>query len=210
MDSLADLRDEDLVRRIQAGDQAALQVLTERCTARFRGLIDRRLQGRLRRKIAASDVLQEASIAALRHLADFEDRGEGSFGHWFHRIVESKIASAARLHVGAGRRSIRHEISHGGRRETAQFVAPDPSPSEVAVVGELREAVERALEDLPGDYREVICHLQEERLTLDETARRMGRSKGAVKKLYSRALAQMEELLGLETTQHDGRRRPTR
>jgi DNA-directed RNA polymerase specialized sigma24 family protein len=46
---------------------------------------------------------------------------------------------------------------------------------------------------LPAAQREVMSLLQEQDYTIAETARRMGRSEGAVKKLYARALARLRE-----------------
>jgi RNA polymerase sigma-70 factor, ECF subfamily len=48
-----------------------------------------------------------------------------------------------------------------------------------------------ALERLPADYREVIILRNLEDLSYDEIAQRMGRTPGAVRMLWVRALAQL-------------------
>jgi len=210
MVSHAEESDEGLVRRIRGGDDAALKALSDRYAERLTNRIRQRLMPGMRRKIAASDILQEAYLSALPRLADFEDRGEGSFGRWFGRIVEVKIADAVRRHVEATKRGVRREVTRAARCPTNRIAAASPSPSQVLVGAELKEAVRAAFEKLPDDARRVIELLQHERLSLDEAADRLGRSKEAVKKLYGRALSRLEELVGLEPEEGHGRRRPTR
>lgn len=210
MDCLTDLNDEDLVRRIRGGDDLALKALSDRYAARLTRRVQQRLMPGMRRKVAASDILQEAYLSALPRLGDFEDRGEGSFGRWFGRIVEVKIADAVRRHVQAAKRGVRREVTRSARCPTNRFAGQAPSPSQVLVGAELKEAIRAALEELPEDSRLVIDLLQEERLSLEEAADRMGRTKEAVKKLYGRALSRLEELAGLALEEGHGRRRPTR
>jgi RNA polymerase sigma-70 factor (ECF subfamily) len=210
MASFSEASDEDLVKRIRGGDDAALRALSERITARLGSRIEQRLMPGMRRKIAASDILQEAYLSALPRLADFEDRGEGSFGAWFGKIVEAKIADAVRRHVDAGKRSVGREVTRAARCPTGRFAAPGPTPSQVAAGTELKGVVREALQKLPEDSREVIELLQGEGASLEEAATRLGRSREAVKKLYGRALARLEELAGLGEGESRGRRRPTR
>ena len=70
----------DLILRARQGDEDAFQALLRRHEELLRKRVQRWVSPRLRRKISASDILQEAYIVALRRFADFEDRGDGSFG----------------------------------------------------------------------------------------------------------------------------------
>ncbi|MHC4470458.1 MAG: sigma-70 family RNA polymerase sigma factor [Planctomycetota bacterium] len=210
MGNLSELSDEDLVREIRAGDDGALRALSERYTAKLQERVGRRLMPGMRRKVAASDILQEAYLSALPRLDDFEDRGGGSFGAWFNRIVEVKIADAVRRHVETAKRSVGQEVTRSARCPTHRFAAPGPSPSQVVAGSELKEAVREAFARLPEDFREVIDLLQVEHLSLEEAADRMGRTKEAVKKLYGRALSRLEEEAGLGQAGPHERRRPTR
>jgi len=210
MDSHSKQSDEDLVRGIQAGDDDALRALSDRFSARLTGWVRQRLMPGMRRRVAASDILQEAYLSALPRLADFEDRGEGSFGKWFSRIVEIKIADAVRQHVKASKRGVGREVTRSARCPTNRIAAPAPSPSQVLVGDELREAVRTALDQLPQDSRRAIELLQHECLSVEDAAIRMGRSREAMKKLYGRALSRLEALVGITHGEGHGRRRPTR
>jgi RNA polymerase sigma factor (sigma-70 family) len=81
--------------------------------------------------------------------------------------------------------------------DTGHFVGHVPSPSQMAIAAETKEAARRALDKLPEDYRTVLRLLQEEQLDMDQAAERLGRSREATKKLYGRALSRFAELLHL-------------
>jgi RNA polymerase sigma-70 factor (ECF subfamily) len=202
--------DEELVRVFQAGDQDAFRVLTDRYSARLQGQILRRLSPALRRRVAVSDILQEAHLVALEKCAEFEDRGEGSFGRWFRQIVELRIREAVRKHVDAEKRSVGKEVSRPGRRPTGDFPAREHSPSQLLIGEEAERAAAEAMAELPAPYREVLELVRGHGLSTAEAASRMGRSRESVRQLYVRALARLERMLGLAPGGSDGRRRPTR
>lgn len=201
---MSETRDAELVHRARLGDDAAFAALVERHADRLKERIRRRLSPAVRRKISASDIMQEAYLVAHRRLEEYEDRGEGSFGRWLARIVEHKALHAARRYAGTDKRAAVNEVSRSARRETAAFAAGFPSPSQGAIRAELKEAARRALARLPAEYREAIRLRQEEHLTLDQAAAHMGRSKESVKKLYARGLARLAEALGVKKGTGDG------
>jgi len=188
--SLGDLSDEELVLRIQAGDQGALPLLFDRYLGTLTVHARRKLPDRLRRRVSVSDLLQEARITALRRSADFEHRGPGSVRNWLLKIVEFKVRDALEKHAGAARRAVNREVSRGGRPDTAQFMGHAPSPSQMAAAGELRDLADQALATLPEHYRDVLRLARVERLSLREIAEKTDRSREAVKKLCARALSQ--------------------
>jgi len=201
--------DEELVRRAREGDGEALQALLGRHTLRLLGRIRSRIEGGVMRKVAPSDILQEARLVAAERLAEFEDRGEGSFRHWLEKIVELKIREAVRRYAGTGKREVAREVTRS-RLPKREPASAGPTPSEVAMGEEFREAARLALEKLTPDQRRVLTLLRDRRLSVETAAGRLGRSPGAVKKLYGRALARLEELLDLESEAGGARRRPTR
>jgi RNA polymerase sigma-70 factor (subfamily 1) len=196
---LEQLTDEALVGRIRDGDQAALQALSVRLAARWEGRIGRRLAPGIRRKVAVSDILQEASIVAVERVADFQDRGDGSFARWFARIVELKIKEAVRRYAGTQRRDVGREITERRLPISHAVAATTPTPSQMMAGEELKDAVRRALNQLPEDHRRVLRLLQDEGRTMDQAARAMDRSKEATRKLYARALLRLKQLLDRET-----------
>jgi RNA polymerase sigma-70 factor (ECF subfamily) len=187
--------DEELVRRVRDGDDRAARVLFHRHRERLRARVRRRLPRALRGKVGASDVIQDAWLAAHVALGEFEDRGDGSFARWLNGILEHKAKDAARRHLGADMRDARREAPLPTSATQAGVTAGDPSPS-AAAAGEERDAMLRAqIDRLPADHRTILRLVHDEGLTLAAAGERMGRSGDAARKLYGRALAGLTDLL---------------
>lgn len=185
--------DAGLLRQARSGDESALADLLERHRDALRRFAETRLPARLRRRVSVADVLQEANLVAMHRHADFEPRGRDSFRNWMMGIVDRKVREAIRAHEGAARRSLQREVTRTQRRDTGQMAGHTPSPSQVAMGAETAEIAERVLAAMRDDDRTVLRLTRHEHLSLDETARRMDRSKDATRKLLGRALARFAE-----------------
>jgi len=183
----------DLVARFRQGDESAFRELYLRYEGLLLRRVERLLPGRLSRKVAVSDVLQESALVAFTRRGDLLHTDERAFRSWLLGIVEYKVRETVRRHEGAAKRSALREVTHGARHRTDAVAARQASPSEAAVGAEVRAIAGEALAALPADYREVLRLAQEEHLGLRDAAARMGRSHEAVKKLYGRALARFRE-----------------
>jgi RNA polymerase sigma-70 factor (ECF subfamily) len=188
------ISDEDLVRRVRAGDEAAARLLFERHLPALRASVRGRVPADLRAKLGESDVIQEAYLAAYVNLAKFEDRGRGSFNAWLRQILDHKLVDEVRRHHEAAMRDARRE-----ERLATDAAVPEPdqpSPSGIVAAEEESASVRVAVDELPSDYATVIRLVHQEGLTLVETGERMGRTADAVRKLYGRALACLVDRVG--------------
>lgn len=183
--------DEDLVRRARGGDEAASRTLFDRHAASLRVRVRRKMPASVRRKLAESDVIQEAYLAAFRSLGEFEDRGEGSFAKWLGGIVEHKVKDETRRYVGTKRRSPARETRLTRADERPAAKTADPSPSAVAISREERATIRAAMSELSEDHRTVLRLVHEEGKRLVEAAAAMGRTPDAVRMLYGRALSEL-------------------
>ena len=183
--------DEDLVRRVRSGDEAAARCLFERHLPALRARARSRLPTALRGKVAESDVIQEAYLAAFLAIGDFEDRGDGSFAAWVRRILERRIANEVRDGVAAAKRDARREVRIPTGTHGAGAARDQPSPSEELMAEEDAARVRAARQSLSDDHRTVIALVHDEGLTLGAAGARMGRSADAARKLYSRAVAEL-------------------
>ena len=186
--------DEELIRRVVAGDAASAGVLFDRHAAALRASVRRRMPAAMRAKVGESDVLQEAWLAAFMSLGQFEDRGDGSFAAWLRRIIDRKLVDEVRRHTEAAMRDARREE----RLATDAGVAePDqPSPSGEVAAAEQSARIRQAVDALPSDYAVVIRLIHQDGLTLVEAGQRMGRSADAVRKLYGRAMECLVDRVG--------------
>jgi len=187
----------DLLERARDGDDEAFAALCARHEARLRRRVELRLSPAVRRRFAASDVLQLAHLEAHGKLPDFEDRGQGSFGRWLARIVDLKAKELVRHHAGTAKRAVQAELTRPGRPTLGAFHGADTSPSQAAMGSELRGAIRRAIENLPPNYREVVELRQVRGLSTAEVAERLGKTPDMVKGTYSRALAKLARDLKL-------------
>ena len=187
-----------LIERARAGDEDAFRELCDHYAENLRRRAARWLSRAVRRKISAADVLQEAFLAAHARIGEFEDRGNGAFGHWLARIVDFKARHEVRKYVGTQKRAAVPEVSTVGDLPKPEGVTREPTASQVFAAVELRTRVDDALATLPPDYQQVLLLLQKEHLTMAQAAERMERSPDAVRKLYQRALARLATALDLD------------
>jgi RNA polymerase sigma-70 factor, ECF subfamily len=181
----------------------ALELNRTYLTLLARTQIDLHLQGR----VDASDVVQETFLDACRDFDHFRGTSQGEWVAWLRKILTFNLARAVQRQVTAQKRSVRREVSldqhltalerSSARIETA-LVGHSSSPSSHAQRSERAARVADHLARLPPDYREVLVLRNLEGLPFSEVANRMGRSAGAVRILWVRAVDQLRYLLQAE------------
>lgn len=177
---------QSLVQKAQAGDRAAFNELIEAHRRPLEKLIRARLAGSgLQPAIGDEDIYQETMLRAFRRLHDFRWQGEDSFARWIGVIATNLIRSA-------GRREKRNPLPLRG----AEAAAADDSPSRDARRGERFDRLERALDTLDPDSRQVLVLVRIKGLPVKEVARRLGRSPNAVSILLYRAAVKLRERFG--------------
>jgi RNA polymerase sigma-70 factor (ECF subfamily) len=164
---------------------------------------DVHLQGRLN----PSDFVQDAFLRACRSFRQFRGTTEAEFLAWLRQILVRCVATAVERELKAGKRNARREVSLGAylrdmRQSSAAFdaalVAPFTSPADQACRRERAAQIADELARLPGHYREVIVLRNLEGLPFEEVGRRMGRSTGAVRILWLRALDRWRQITDLK------------
>jgi RNA polymerase sigma-70 factor (ECF subfamily) len=175
----------ELVERAQAGDRGAFDELIGLHRGRIEALIGSRLGARLGRELELDDVLQETLLGAFRSLGSFRWRGEDSFLRWLGGIAEHVILTAAR-------RARRHPEVPLDR----EVAASGDSPSRELRRGERFERFQAALDSLDPEARQVITLARLEGHSVQEVARRMGRTPNAVSILLYRSLIKLKAAFG--------------
>jgi RNA polymerase sigma-70 factor (ECF subfamily) len=150
-----DPTDEDLVARVIAGDTAQFASIVQRYNRR----LFRLLRSILRDDAEAEDALQQAYLAAYRHLASFDGRARVST--WLTRIA---IHEALARHRGKRRRAL---LQRGLAIEPP---ASSRRPDEVMMRQQHASELERAIDALPHRYRVVVMMREVEELSTAEVA----------------------------------------
>ena len=194
MNPVNDHKTQYLVTLAKEGDQPAINQLCRIYGERIRRIIRLRIDRKLRPKIDSVDIVQDALVQALAGLDNFTYKNEGDFLRWLSKIAENKLRDILdKFH--ADKRDIRREIPFKiieASTEGDSFGVDGPlqttTPSVLFSRKEQFERLERAIDHLKPEYRDVIFLSRIERLSHEEIALRMGKSKGAVAMLLSRAL----------------------
>jgi len=189
--------DRVLLERARAGSSEALGALLEGSARRLLALIRLRLGPGLRARLESRDILQATLLKALERFGHFEGNQVGPLMSWLARIAENEIRDQADFH-GAQRRdaarAVPLETSPGVERVAAQV----RSQTSRIALGEQLERLERALEGLEPDQREVVILRRLEELSFPDIAPRLGRSTDACRMLFARAMTKLTLALGEE------------
>jgi RNA polymerase sigma-70 factor, ECF subfamily len=146
--------------------------------------------GRLRARLDESDLVQEALLEAHREFPRFRGSTPAALTAWLRRVVLGTVRHALRAHLGTARRDVAREEPLGNGEGPAGGGA---SPAEEAIRAEQSVRMAEALARLPEEMQQVLLGRHLDDLPYAELAGRLGRSEGAVRVLYTRALRRLRE-----------------
>ena len=172
--------DRELVKRVQAGDKQAFDVLVLKYQHKLVKLISRYVHDHAE----ALDVSQEAFIKAYRAIPNF--RGDSSFYTWLYRIG---INTAKNHLVSHGRRPPDSDIDaqDAERYDIESRLKDQESPEALAQRDQVQATVISAIEQLPEDLRVAITLREFQGMTYEEIAQAMECPIGTVRSRIFRA-----------------------
>ena len=177
-------RIEELLDRARLNDRSALDALARECREDLVTYATSRLGASLRRELSPEDVAHEALLKAFDALGRFEWRGERSFRHWLYGIAEHLMRNALR------------KRSTSIKNLSIDIPARGDSPSHAVRKSERFDRLEQAIKELSPEHKEVIRLARIEGLKVNEIAKRMRRSPGAIHQLLARAMDQLKHRFG--------------
>ena len=191
-----------LITLAKNGDQSALDQLFKAYNERVLRIIRMRMGPELRTKLQSIDLVQDAFISALRGLENFTYKNEGDFLRWISKIAENRLRdNIDNFH--ADKRDIRKEIPLNNNSSNTQdnFIgisepANNTTPSLIISKREDLNKLEKAMEKLKPEYREVIMLIKIDGLTYADAANKLGKGSDAVRMLLSRAIAALSQSFG--------------
>jgi RNA polymerase sigma-70 factor (ECF subfamily) len=190
----------DLLDRARAGDSEALGRLLEQYRNYLRFLARSLLGSALKVQLDPSDLVQETFLEAHRDFAHFAGGNEGELTAWLRRMLVRNLVDQARHHEALARDLQRREsledlLERSSTTLHEALASPAVSPSRRVEEHEQAVLLADALEALPADYREVIQLRNFEHLPFEEVGARMGRTSGAARMLWTRALERLHHLM---------------
>ncbi len=187
--------DNALATAREGSDQALGDVL-EACRAYLLSIAERELDGPLRAKGGASDLVQETFLEAHRDFPQFQGTTEGELLAWLRRMLLNNLNNFARHYKTTDKRRMQREVfldPHASEGSATPVPADTPTPSRQVMAEEQSKALLSALEGLPDDYRQVMQLRYLEGLTFEEVAEKMGRTNNAVRQLWVRAISRLQK-----------------
>jgi len=186
---------EHLLASARSGSAEALGEALEACRGYLLSIAQRELDPKLRPKGGASDLVQDTFLKAHLHFDRFDGTAEAELLAWLRELLLNNLRDFRRLYVETIKRQVGREIplAPGTAATGAQGLeADEPSPSGLAMLGEDALQLDKVLQQLPADYRQILELRYREGLPFDEIASRLHRSQNAVRKLWSRAVLRLQ------------------
>jgi len=177
-----------LVERVQRGERAAFDLLVLRYQHKVLKLIMRYVHD----TSEAEDIAQEAFVKAYRAMPSF--RGDSAFYTWLYRIA---INTAKNALVAAKRRPMDYDLD---LQDPEQYdlnarLAESETPEALLLTEEIRETVNKAIENLPEDLRTAIVLRELEGLSYEDIAQSMDCPVGTVRSRIFRAREAIDKKL---------------
>ena len=168
----------------------------------YLGLLARlQLGPRLKTKLDASDIVQQAILQAHAARDQFRGSSEAEWLGWLRTILANALASAARRFSAEARdlgreRSLEAALEMSSSRLACLLSAHQSSPSERAVRAEEILGLAHAMAQLPEDQRRVVELHHLKGLPIADVADQLGKTRPSVAGLLFRALKALREQLG--------------
>jgi RNA polymerase sigma-70 factor (ECF subfamily) len=183
----------------RAGSAEALGKLMEFSRQYLLLIANDELPADLQAKGGPSDLVQQTQLEAVGGFAAFRGQTAAELLAWLRQILLHNLRDFTRRFGVSAKRRARREVSLS-EDDSAQQAAnelADHVPSPLSWLGRQERAavVERALQELAEDHRQVIVWHHRENRSFEEIATLIGRTPGAVRKLWARAIQQLQKRL---------------
>lgn len=177
-----------LVRKVQAGDNRAFDLLVLKYQHKIANLVSRFVKD----SHEVQDVTQEAFIKAYKGLKNF--RGDSAFYTWLYRIA---INTAKNHLVAASRRPTDGSVDSDEAEyfESASGLRDIADPHSELVTDQIAETVKTAINGLPAELKTAITLRELKGLSYDEIAEIMECPIGTVRSRIFRARDAIDQQL---------------
>ena len=195
--------DDDLLLRLEGGDERALTELFTRHRERLRRMIRLRLDRRLRGRIDSSDVLQDAYLEVARRAREYLAQATMPPFLWLRLMTGQTLQALHRHHLKVHMRDAGQEVSLRGRATpqansaclAEMLLGRLTSPTRAARRAEMQLKLQEVLNAMEPLDREVLALRHFEELSNGEVAQVLDLTKTAASNRYMRALERLKERL---------------
>jgi RNA polymerase sigma-70 factor, ECF subfamily len=187
----SEISDLKLAQQVSRGDCQAFELLMRR----YNKSLYRLARAALHDDAEAKDALQDAYLSAYRSIGQF--RGDAALSTWLSRLVLNECG--ARRRRSARRNNIFPIVSMDSNTHMASNVAdPGIAPESALTRLQVREILERKVDELPEILRVVFVMRSVEELSVQDTADVLGIPQETVRSRHFRAKALLRDSLARE------------
>jgi len=173
-----------LIKRAQSSDAAALEALLKLYEKRVYNIAYRYMNN----EADAYDMAQEALIKVYRGIRSF--KGQSAFSSWVYRLTVNTCLDGLRK-----RRKVPLSLDHVLEIGASFEAGVGDSPEQCALSMENAEDIQRAINSLSDDHRQVVILRDINGLTYEEIAYSLDISIGTVKSRLNRGRQRLREML---------------
>ena len=177
-----------IIEQVLAGDSNAFGTLVETYQDRVYNLALRMCGN----PDDAFDLSQEAFFRAWRGLSGFQ--GEAAFSTWLFRLTANVCLDWLRAKKRRPTVSLT-AVDDDGEEVQMEIADPGKSPEEILEAAEDREALAKAMNQLPVEYRQILTMRAINDMSYTEIAEALQLREGTVKSRLSRARLALRNLL---------------
>ena len=193
-------RIEALVRAAVEGNTTALADVFECYRPRLERMVALRMDARLQGRIDPADVLQEAFIDVSSQLPNYAEEAKLPFFLWLRLLTGQRLAKVHREHLGTQKRDVGRELRIAKRTPDAStfnlashLIGTFTTASGHLAREDIRQKVQRALDEMEPRDREVIALRNFEQMSIRESALVMGIPESSASSRYRRAIVSYQK-----------------
>jgi RNA polymerase sigma-70 factor (ECF subfamily) len=187
--------DEKLMARFQQGDMLAFEALLER----HRRPVYRFIRRQVGHPNTAEDLLQDVFLRLVHRAQSFESRSK--FTTWLYTIARNLCIDHLRKQVHRRAASLDQPLGAGEDQDVtllSKLAGDEPAPDREAHNRRLRDCLQRAVEELSQEQREVFVMREDAGLPFEEIARIVEAPVNTVKSRMRYALQNLRTRLEAE------------
>lgn len=174
-----DLTEDEITKRLIAGDQEALAKLFAQSRQRLWRMVHYKLDSKLGSRVDTDDILQESYLAAQKRLIHYKKSSMSPF-IWLRSIVQQTIIELYRHHIQAQKRNANKQVAmeqrnpHKSSVILIQIAGNISTPSQAMMREEANAKIQNAIESMSETDKEILLLRHFEELSNNEIAEILG------------------------------------
>ena len=184
-----------LLNEARDGDESSVGILLQQYKNYLLLIANHDVEASVKPKYGASDLVQQTMMSAHQNFSQFAGDSEAEWMGWLRTILKNDIHQATRS-LGAKKRAVNREVPLSLQSSMErQLVDANDTPGTEALLREDERRLEFAMSQLSDEYRKVIELRSWQELPFEGVGKQMDRSANAARKLWNRAIVQLQREL---------------